>query len=219
MPQQNKALVSPESREFVPKFGCTFGVNFFRGPRMGRWIHRRWICVLGCPDLQSGGPKPWSWRVSERFGAKIWGPPNADPTTTGPTPHSWPSEVLRGGGKRVLMTKMLPRRPTFSILIFVFNDLDQEVYDFKVSQDHRFNSFEGEWPCRLQHPSAAKKKQRAEAITIKSCFRFRMGVRVPIGVPGGRVWGRVHHNFLRPQDGRSPCELSSQGKTVISLRL
>ena len=29
---------------------------------------------------------PLFWRVSERFGSKIWGAPNADPTTTDPTP-------------------------------------------------------------------------------------------------------------------------------------
>ena len=47
---------------------------------------------LGHPDFQSRGPpKPLFWRVSERFGAKIWGAPNADPTTTDPTPHSRPS--------------------------------------------------------------------------------------------------------------------------------
>ena len=40
------------------------------------------------PDFQSRG----SLRVSERSGANIWAAPNADPTTTDPTPHSQPEE-------------------------------------------------------------------------------------------------------------------------------
>ena len=62
----------------------------FRGPRMGRWIRGRWICVFwGAPIFSQ-----------ERFGAKIWGAPNADPTTMNPTPHSRPSENLRIAGLR-----------------------------------------------------------------------------------------------------------------------
>ena len=52
---------------------------------MGRWICGRWICVWGAPFFSPDAPNPLFWRVSERFGAKIWGAPNADPTTTDPT--------------------------------------------------------------------------------------------------------------------------------------
>ena len=47
---------------------------------------------LGRPDFQSRGPKTLILKVSERFGANIWGAPNADPTTTDPTPHVRPSD-------------------------------------------------------------------------------------------------------------------------------
>ena len=46
----------------------------------------------GAPIFSPEDPKPLNSRVSERFGANIWGAPNADPTTTDPTPHSRPSE-------------------------------------------------------------------------------------------------------------------------------
>ena len=46
----------------------------------------------GAPIFSPEAPKPLFWRVLERFGAKIWGAPNADPTTTDPTPHSRPSD-------------------------------------------------------------------------------------------------------------------------------
>ena len=52
-----------------------------RGPRMGRWIRGRWICVFGAPRFSVQRPQnPIFWVVSERFGAKIWGAPNADPS-------------------------------------------------------------------------------------------------------------------------------------------
>ena len=46
----------------------------------------------GAPIFSPEASKPLFWRVSERFGANIWGAPNADTTTTDPTPHSRPSE-------------------------------------------------------------------------------------------------------------------------------
>ena len=39
-------------------------------------------------------PTPLFWRVSERIWARIGGAPNADPTTTDPTPHSQPSDFI-----------------------------------------------------------------------------------------------------------------------------
>ena len=58
---------------------------------MGRWIGGRWICVFVAPRFY---PKTL---VLKGFGA-IWGKnlsaPNADPTTTDPTPHSRPSAYL-----------------------------------------------------------------------------------------------------------------------------
>ena len=44
-----------------------------------------WLLNLrfwGAPIFSSEAPKPLSLRILERFGAKIWGAPNADPTTT-----------------------------------------------------------------------------------------------------------------------------------------
>ena len=49
--------------------------------------------LWGAPIFSPEGPNPLFWRVSERFEAKIWGAPNAGPTTTDPTPHFRPSQT------------------------------------------------------------------------------------------------------------------------------
>ena len=68
---------------------------------MGRWILVVESAFLRRPDFQSRGPKTLIFAgLSQRFGAKVWGAPNADPTTADPTPHSRPSDgclqVFRG---------------------------------------------------------------------------------------------------------------------------
>ena len=73
---------------------------FIRGPRMGRWIRRRWVCVFGAPRFSVQRPENPSFEeilLLKGFGA-IWGknlghPKNADPTMTDPTPHSRPSDL------------------------------------------------------------------------------------------------------------------------------
>ena len=52
---------------------------------------RFWGALIFSPEA----PKPFLWRVSERFGANISDTPNADPTTTDLTPHSRPSEIFK----------------------------------------------------------------------------------------------------------------------------
>ena len=64
----------------------------FRGPRMGRWIRGRWICILGAPRLSVQRPPNLILKGFGTIWSKIWGAPNADPTTTDSMPHSRPSE-------------------------------------------------------------------------------------------------------------------------------
>ena len=50
---------------------------------------------LRCPPLRCQSrdpPNPYLEGFSERSGAKIWGAPSAEPTSTDPTPHSRPSD-------------------------------------------------------------------------------------------------------------------------------
>ena len=49
---------------------------------------------LGRPDFSpEARPNPYFEGFRSDFGAKIWGAPGADPTTTDPTAHSQPSDT------------------------------------------------------------------------------------------------------------------------------
>ena len=49
----------------------------FRGPRMGRWISGRWICVRGAPDFcPKIAPKLFKNEGFEASGLKIGAPQN-----------------------------------------------------------------------------------------------------------------------------------------------
>ena len=75
---------------------------------MGRWICGRWICVWGAPDFcPKSLQNPFKMRVLGASGLKIGAPQNTDSTTTGPTPHSRPSDNLLSHGD--LLSRTLAR--------------------------------------------------------------------------------------------------------------
>ena len=111
---RRKALFTEDGKmQKIPQRTIHPNVSIFRGPRMGRWIRGRWICVWGAPDVcPKIVPKPFKIRVLGPLDQKSGRPKNADPTTTDPTPFS-ALRYLRHAG---LCSKDLVQSPQISRL-------------------------------------------------------------------------------------------------------